>query len=66
MKGPWIIAVAIMLAACLIVGAQFYFRAKDQECERWQATTRSIAEVTDLPPSTVAAEKLRPEGCPLP
>lgn len=40
-RGPWIIAIAIVIAAGLVVGAWAYFRGQDQSCEEWQAEYRA-------------------------
>lgn len=43
-RGPWIVALAIILAAGLVVGAWAYFREQDQTCAEWQAEYRSTLQ----------------------
>lgn len=56
-RGPWIIALAIVLAAALAVGAWAYFRDEGISCHEWQQ------EWGRVPPVPKLAEA-RPEGCP--
>lgn len=73
-RGAWIIAVSIVLAAVIVVGAQFYFRAQDRECKEWQGAVRWIEDARaelvlhddiDLANDALGeTSEARPAGCP--
>ena len=55
-RGPWIMAVAIVLAAALVIGAWAYFRDERISCRDWQEEWGRVPHLPKL-------AEARPEGC---